>query len=172
MSEAKVSRLLILDDEKVLVDILCRIVNECGYEARGAYDHDTAMAIAREFEPDFFLTGFCNSCDKNGCESIAELETFLPQCRNVLFSGTASAAPFIEEYFRRGYEFQVFAKPLHPQDFLNWMRSHGATARAVAKKAVPDQQQSAEKSGESGTDSEREMVKKKSRFSFLSRKNK
>ncbi|MBS1805195.1 MAG: response regulator [Acidobacteria bacterium] len=166
MSEARVSRVLILDDADVLVDTLCRILNECGFEARGAYEHDTAMTVAREFEPDFFLTGFCNSCDQNGCESIAEIQTFLPRCQNVLFSGSASAALVIEEYFRRGYEFQVFAKPLHPQDFLDWLRAHGATAGTVARQPVLVQHPSAVVE----SDLTPAIQRKKFRFGFLSRR--
>jgi len=166
VSETKVSRVLILDDSEVLVDTLSMILNECGYEARGVYDHDAAMAIAREFKPDFFLTGFCNSCDENGCQSIAEIQTFLPRCRNVLFTGSAAAVPVIGEYLRRGYEFQAFAKPLHPQDFLNWMRSHGATARVGAKELNFEQQSRIE----SGSDMGPVMRRKKFRFGCLSRK--
>lgn len=164
MSEPKVSRLLILDDERVLVDTLCMIVNDSGYEARVAYDHDTAMAIAREFKPDFFLTGFCNCCVENGSESIAEIQTFLPECRTLLFTGTASAVPVIEDYFRRGYEFQVFAKPRHPMDFLHWMRSQGATARADAPKSDADPQQRPA----SGANPSRASTR---RFRFFSRRN-
>ena len=119
MSEGSVSRILILDDERIIVDTLCMFIKLFGYECRGGCDHDTAMTIAREFEPDFFLSGFSNSCDENGCESMAEIQTLLPKSRTIIFSGSASAAPVNEEYFQRGYKFDVFARPVHPMDFVS-----------------------------------------------------
>ena len=65
-----------------------------------------------------------NGPEANGCETAAELLTFLPQCRVAIFSGSRAAVPVIEEYRLCGYDFDVLAKPLHPQDLLNWLRSH------------------------------------------------
>ncbi|UWZ86620.1 response regulator [Occallatibacter riparius] len=118
----KPMRVLILDDEKVIADTLCMVLNQSGYEARPAYDHASAMATAREFEPDVLITGFNNGCEENGCETAAELLTFLPHCYVFIFSGSASTAPVLEEFWQLGYRFDVLAKPVHPQDLLNQMR--------------------------------------------------
>ena len=126
MDENKVSRLLVLDDERVIADTMCMIASGSGYEARPAYDHYSAIAIAHEFRPDFFITGFNNGWGKNGCETAIELEGFLPQCVVALFSGSSAAAPVLEEYRQRGREFQILPKPIHPQQFLHWLKSNGA----------------------------------------------
>jgi DNA-binding NtrC family response regulator len=122
-------RVLILDDEKAIVDTLCMILNQRGYEARGVYTHDAAIATARTFEPDVFLTGFNNCCDQNGCETGAEVLAFLPECRVIVFSGTAAAAPVLEEFWMRGYKFDAFAKPLHPQDLINRLKEYEGVDR-------------------------------------------
>jgi DNA-binding NtrC family response regulator len=124
MSAYKSTRVLILDDEPVIVDTLCMILNQCGFEALGVYGHNSALAASRQFQPHAFLTGFTNDCEVNGCETAAELLTLLPQCRVAIFSGSRAAGPVIEEYRRRGYDFDVLAKPLHPQDLLTWLRSY------------------------------------------------
>jgi DNA-binding NtrC family response regulator len=117
-------RVLILDDERVIVDALCMVLNQSGYSAKGVYSHDRAIAIAHAFEPDVLLTGFNNCCDENGCETGAEVLTFLPQCRVMIFSGSAAAAPVVEEFSQRGYPFDVFAKPVHPQDLLDRLKKY------------------------------------------------
>jgi DNA-binding NtrC family response regulator len=101
------------------------VLNQSGYEARAVYKHAAAISAAREFEPDVFLTGFVNDCEVNGCQTAAEALTFLPECRVIIFSGTSSAGPVIEDFRRRGYDFAVLAKPLHPHDLLEQLRSYG-----------------------------------------------
>ena len=118
-------RILILDDCAIIADTLCTVLNQSGYDARAVYRHADAITAAHEFQPDVFLTGFVNDCEVNGCQTAAEVLTFLPECRVIVFSGTAAAGPVIEEYRRRGYDFGVLAKPVHPQDFLEILRSYG-----------------------------------------------
>ena len=115
-------RLLILDDERVITDTLCIILKQHGYRTRGAYTHGQALAVAQVFQPDVFLTGFYNACDENGCETAAALLAFLPRCRVIVLSGSASAADTLKEYGERGYAFEVLAKPVHPQDLLERLR--------------------------------------------------
>ncbi|WP_109485432.1 response regulator [Occallatibacter savannae] len=128
MDGSRVSRLLVLDDERTIADTMCLIANQAGYEARPAYDHESAIAIAHEYRPDFFIFGFNNGWGKNGCETAIELEGFLPQCVLALFSGSSAAAPVLEEYRQRGREFQILPKPVHPQVFLDWLKSNGGRA--------------------------------------------
>jgi len=123
MTASSSTRLLILDDERAIADTLCIVVNQNGYECRTAYTHSSAIAIAREFLPNVFLTGFNNLHEKNGCETALEVLTFLPLCRVMIFSGSAASAAAIIDYSRR-YGFEVLPKPLHPQVLLDALRLH------------------------------------------------
>lgn len=118
--------LLVLDDERAVVDALCAIANSFGYKSRGSYTHSSALAIAHDFQPDVFLTGFNNLSEKNGCETALEILAFLPACRVVICSGSASAADAISDYRQRGFEFEILPKPVHPQDLLAILRSRNA----------------------------------------------
>jgi DNA-binding NtrC family response regulator len=118
-------RILVLDDCREITDVTCLILNKSGYEARGVYTHVAAILAAREFQPDVFLTGFQNLCEENGCQTAAEVLTFLPECRVIIFSGTAAAGPVVEDYGRRGYDFEVLGKPVSPRDLLEKMGSYG-----------------------------------------------
>jgi DNA-binding NtrC family response regulator len=111
-------RVLVLDDERVIADVLRIVLSQSGYEARSAYNHTMAVAIAREFRPDLLITGFNNACEKNGCETALELLGFLPDCPVLISSGQAATAIALEDYRQRGYDFDVLAKPVHPDDLL------------------------------------------------------
>jgi ActR/RegA family two-component response regulator len=117
MSEPS-KRVLILEDDRVITDTICIILKQLGYATRGTYTHSEAMTTAREFRPNILITSFNNLCEKNGCETALELLEFLPECRVFIWSGSAAAAPVLEDYRRRGYEFEVLAKPVCPDELL------------------------------------------------------
>jgi DNA-binding response OmpR family regulator len=125
MTVTSPTRVLVLDDSRVIADTICIIANQHGYECRSAYTHSSAVSIAREFLPNIFLTGFNNLCEKNGCETALEVLTFLPQCRVIISSGSAASAAEINVYCRR-YGFAFLAKGVHPHVLLDALRSHGA----------------------------------------------
>jgi DNA-binding NtrC family response regulator len=122
MTAHNTARILILDDERCIVDTLCEILKQLGYESRGAYTHSTALSAAHEFQPNVFLTGF-NNVGKNGCETAIDILTFLPQCRVIIFSGCASTADALPYYRQRGLQFEVLSKPVHVHDLLALLRS-------------------------------------------------
>ena len=58
----------------------------------------------------------------SGIEVAIRVREFLPTCKILLFSGQASTADLLEDARVRGYEFQILAKPVHPQDLLAKLR--------------------------------------------------
>lgn len=48
-------RILVVDDEKELVDLLCLRFQSCGYETLTAYDGQEALEKARKEKPDLIL---------------------------------------------------------------------------------------------------------------------
>lgn len=118
MATQNPTRVLILDDERLIADALCVILKHHGYQACGAYNHHSAVTIAREFRPHVFITGFNNLGDKNGCETALEVLAFLPRCRVIISSGWSGAGDAITDYRRRGYNFEILPKPVQPPELL------------------------------------------------------
>jgi len=61
-----------------------------------------------------------------------------PTCQILLFSGQAATAVFLEDATRRGYDFEILAKPVHPEDLLARVRDlvgPGDSRSAVRVKA-------------------------------------
>jgi hypothetical protein len=46
----------------------------------------------------------------------------LPGIKVLLFSGQAATADLLEKARANGHEFEILAKPVHPQDLLNKLR--------------------------------------------------
>jgi CheY-like chemotaxis protein len=58
----------------------------------------------------------------NGIEAAINIRAFLPSCKILLFSGQAATADLLESARAKGHDFEILAKPVHPQDLLAKLR--------------------------------------------------
>jgi CheY-like chemotaxis protein len=114
-------RVLIADDERVIADTLAMILNQSGFEARAAYSGEKALELAVSFAPDMLISDVIMA-DLNGIEAAIRMKTLLPKIKILLFSGQAATADLLDKARKQGYEFEILAKPVHPQDLLNKLR--------------------------------------------------
>ncbi len=115
------SRVLVVDDERVIADSLAMILNQSGFEARSVYSGEKALEAAAEFKPDMLITDVIMA-DLNGIDAAIQMRAILPEIKILLFSGQAATADLLEKARTRGYEFEILAKPVHPQDLLSRLR--------------------------------------------------
>jgi CheY-like chemotaxis protein len=116
------SRVLVVDDERVIADTLAMILNQSGFEARPVYSGEKALELASEWKPDMLISDVIMA-DLNGIEVAIRTRALLPKIKILLFSGQAATADLLEKARARGYEFEILAKPVHPQDLLTRLRS-------------------------------------------------
>jgi CheY-like chemotaxis protein len=114
-------RVLVADDERVIADTLAMILNQSGFEARAVYSGEKAVELAPEFKPDMLISDVIMP-GLNGIDAAIELRALLPGIKILLFSGQAATADLLEKARTQGYEFEILAKPVHPQDLLNKLR--------------------------------------------------
>lgn len=110
-------RVLVADDEKVIADTLAIILNQNGYDASAVYTGAAAVERARTLNPDLIISDVIMP-DMNGIEAAIKIRAFLPTCKILLFSGQAATADLLETARQQGHEFEILAKPVHPQDLL------------------------------------------------------
>jgi CheY-like chemotaxis protein len=110
-----------VDDEHVIADTLATILNRAGFNASAAYTGSQAVERARAEKPDLIISDVMMP-DMNGIEAAILIREFLPGCKVLLFSGQAATADLLENARARGYEFEILAKPVHPQDLLAKLR--------------------------------------------------
>ena len=115
-------KVLVVDDERVIADTLAIILNQHGYDASAVYTGFEAVESARREKPDLIISDVIMP-DMNGIEAAIQVRGFLPACKILLFSGQAATADLLESARAQGHEFEILAKPVHPQDLLAKLRS-------------------------------------------------
>ncbi len=115
-------KVLIADDERVIADTLAMILNQSGFTARAVYSGETAVELAQQFQPEMLISDVIMA-GLNGIDAAIRIRALLPKIKILLFSGQAATADLLERARAEGYEFEILAKPVHPQDLLDKLRS-------------------------------------------------
>jgi DNA-binding response OmpR family regulator len=122
MSETQVKpKVLVADDERVIADTLAIILNQSGFEATAVYSGEKAVETAKVLRPDMLISDVIMT-DLNGIDAAIKIRTLLPECKILLFSGQAATADLLDRARVQGHEFEILAKPVHPQDLLARLR--------------------------------------------------
>ena len=121
MSNTAKRKVLVADDERVIADSLAMILNQSGYDARAVYSGEKALELAETFRPDMLISDVIMA-DLNGIEAAIRIRALHPGIKVLLFSGQAATADLLEKARAKGYEFDILAKPVHPQDLLARLR--------------------------------------------------
>jgi CheY-like chemotaxis protein len=115
-------KVLVADDERVIADTLSIILNQSGFEATAVYSGEKAVEMARSLRPNMLISDVIMT-DMNGIDAAIQIRGILPDCKILLFSGQAATADLLEGARAKGHEFEILAKPVHPQDLLARLRS-------------------------------------------------
>ena len=108
---------LVADDEEVVADTLVAILQRAGFRALAAYDAYSALEIAKSVSLDLLLSDVAMP-GMNGIELAVAIEAIRPDCKILLFSAQAPLTDLLAESHKRGRDFPLLAKPLHPAILL------------------------------------------------------
>jgi CheY-like chemotaxis protein len=114
-------KVLVVDDEKLIADTTTEILKRNGFNAIGAYSGEQALQIARRFSPDYLLADVLMPF-MNGVELAITIRKISAATRILLFSGHANSADLLNEARLRGHQFEVVAKPIHPEKLMQMLR--------------------------------------------------
>jgi len=115
-------KILIVDDESAISDTLALIFEKNGFTVRVAYSAEQAIETIASWSPDVALLDVMLP-GMNGIDFAIVLKDNHPHCRLLFFSGSESAAALLEEAGKRGYIFDILAKPAHPLELLQRARA-------------------------------------------------
>lgn len=116
--QEKKVRVLVVDDDCMVAETSARILDIFGYECFATYNSADALASAESFTPDVVLSDVMMP-DMNGIELCMEIKRLLPRTRVLLFSGQVSLAhTLMEDANKKGYDFELLAKPVHPEELV------------------------------------------------------
>ena len=85
------------------------------------------MEAAPAFKPDVLIMDVFME-GMNGIEASLQISAILPRCRVILFSGNTGTAELLQEAEAHGHFFEILAKPVHPSDLVDRLRSHHSSA--------------------------------------------
>jgi CheY-like chemotaxis protein len=112
---------LLVDDEPLIVDTLTEILEGAGYYVLPAYDGWTALEKVAHHRPDYLLSDVLMP-KMNGVELAIAIRKMHPSTQIVLFSGQAGISDILLDGQRRGFEFELIAKPIHPLKIIEHLK--------------------------------------------------
>jgi DNA-binding response OmpR family regulator len=115
---------LVIDDERLIADTICRILNKSGFEAFPAYSGTAALERASQCCPDIVISDVIMP-DIDGIATATSLLEKCPSVQIVLLSGLAAGAQMMERAQLEGFRFHMLAKPVHPDDLLATLHGLG-----------------------------------------------
>jgi len=110
-------RILIVDDEVAIADTLALIFRTQHYDVRVAYSAERAIEVIAEWRPDLAIIDVMLP-EMNGIDLAIVTKSNYRGCHVLLFSGHSNTAILLEEAVKKGHQFEVLAKPVHPSVML------------------------------------------------------
>ncbi len=108
---------LVVDDERLIADTITEILTQHGFVAFKAYSGEEAVRLANELEPDIVLSDVLMPV-MTGIQMAILIKKSLPSTRIVLLSGQAATAELMRQAAAAGYNFELLAKPIHPEELV------------------------------------------------------
>jgi DNA-binding response OmpR family regulator len=113
-----IRRILIVDDEPRIAETLQMILSRRGYEVRVADAAEQALELLPAWKPDVAIVDVMLP-QMNGIDFGIIVRTNYADCRVLLLSGHPETVGLLEDARRKGHDFEILAKPLHPTLILD-----------------------------------------------------
>jgi len=120
-SAGKKGRILVVDDERAIVEVTEDILKASGYEVRSTCEALDAIELARSFQPQVAMLGVMMPV-MDGVRLGMELASFLPHTKILLWV-EVDALEKSDDLQRRGYRFGLFPTPFETEELLNNVKS-------------------------------------------------
>ena len=120
-TQRSLPKVLVVDDERRIADTLTEILEMAGFQVMTAYDGWEAVEAAAKFHPDYLLSDVLMP-RMNGVELAIAIRKMYPAARILLFSGQAGISEILLDGQRKGFEFELIAKPIHPLKLIERLK--------------------------------------------------
>ena len=112
------AKILLVDDEEQLRDVLKTVLEEEGHEVVEASNGNAALELFRQTPTELIITDIFMP-DKEGLETIIDFRRMYPQVKIIAMSGAGRSSP--QDYLDMANKLgatEVIAKPFSIDDFL------------------------------------------------------
>jgi len=114
-------KVVVVDDEHLIADTIAEILETAGYEAKPFYDAESALEYCQESSPDIVISDYVMP-GLNGLELAQKLRKECPGARVLLLTGQGNVADIADSMRKAGEDFEILAKPLHPEELFERLR--------------------------------------------------
>jgi DNA-binding NtrC family response regulator len=114
-------RVFVVDDRTLIAESLATILNEAGFRAMAFDDPTVALSAASIKCPDILISDVIMP-RMTGIDLGIRIRNAHPECRVLLYSGQIHTADLLEKAKKQGHEFEILAKPVHPDELLEKLR--------------------------------------------------
>jgi len=112
----------VVDDESVITTTLGLILRQHGFIAHSFDLPMEALSASRHMAPDLLITDVVMPL-LSGIELAIQLREHCPGCKVLLFSGQPATSDLLEMARAQGHNFEALAKPVHPVELLEKIRT-------------------------------------------------
>lgn len=119
------SRVLIVDDERIIADTLTLICRHRGYQVETAYSGEVALEKAAQWQPHVLISDVVLG-GMSGLDAAVEICRKIPDCRVILLSGQPLGMDLLDRAKECGQMFEVLIKPVHPETLLSRLQAQAA----------------------------------------------
>lgn len=116
------ARVLVIDDDKRLTQLLCDALSGAGFVASGAEDGEEGMRAFLAERPDVVVTDIIMP-EREGLETLRAMKSHTPSVKVIAISGggRVGADTFLQLADRMGAD-ATLAKPFRPSDLIALIR--------------------------------------------------
>jgi DNA-binding NtrC family response regulator len=115
-------RIFVVDDELVIASSLARILRYEGFDDVTYFINPLkALEAVNAITPDLLITDVV-MLPFTGLDLAMKMQSVCPECKIILFSGSSSTSQLLEIAKGEGYDFEILAKPVHPNVLLAKIR--------------------------------------------------
>lgn len=114
--ESKGTKVLVIDDDRLVADTLAEILRLHGFSASAVYSGEEAISFAERFEPEIILSDI-RMHQVDGIEAAQTIRQLHPESRVILFTASTVNTRMKAAIERSGFEF--LQRPLHPRSVLS-----------------------------------------------------
>jgi FixJ family two-component response regulator len=115
-------RIFVVDDELTIAKMMSVILQMNLFDAVPFSDPAAALDAARVDPPDYLISDIAMQ-GMTGIELAVLVQTEIPSCKILLFSGQVGAAEMIQDAKREGHSFAFLQKPIHPSELVKVIKS-------------------------------------------------
>lgn len=114
------SRVLVVDDERLVANTLALILKQKGFDARAVYSGEDAAELAITWKPDAVIADIIMG-KMDGVALAIYLAQVLPQCKVLLITGQLSPGPLLAKSNALGHDFPLLIKPFAPEALFDFL---------------------------------------------------